>query len=458
MSIKVVNPYNLQTIETLPYTSAAEIESSLQRAFEIWKSKKNLSKAERIQILEKLAAAIKSNVKDIAKLAASEGGKALKDSIIEVERAASGVDYAAQVLKTTAGDMVPMGLNAASQYKLAFSLEEPIGPVLAISAFNHPFNLIVHQVIPAVAAGCPVLVRPASTTPLSCQLLLKMLYEAGLPKDYAKMILSSRESAEKLAADKRLRFFSFIGSSKVGWHLKQKIQPYVHATMEHGGVAPAVIWKDADLKAILPGLVKAGYYHAGQVCVSLQKLIVHQDIYNDVKQEFIALAKKLNVGDPLSESTDYGPMITTDERDRALEWIGEEKSKIILGGEVMHETCISPTVIENPDFSAKVSQKEIFAPLVCLYKVATREEALKHANSDDLSFQSSIYTKDTDLALSFARDFDCATALINESPAFRVDWMPFGGKHNSGFDMGGIPYAIKDYTVQKRIILQSKEL
>jgi acyl-CoA reductase-like NAD-dependent aldehyde dehydrogenase len=458
MSIKVVKPYNLQPIETLEFTPDSEIEASMQWAFDTWKAKKIIPKSERIQILEKLATAIKANVKDIARLATSEGGKALKDSIVEVERAASGVDYAAQVLKTSNGDMVPMGINQASKNKLAFSIEEPIGPVLAISAFNHPFNLIVHQVIPAVAAGCPVLVRPASTTPLSCRLLLHMLYEAGLPKDYAKMILCSREAAEKLVADKRLRFFSFIGSSKVGWHLKQKIQPYVHATMEHGGVAPAIIWKDADIDQAVPALVKAGYYHAGQVCVSLQKLIVHQDVYTEVKDKFVAQVKKLKVGDPLDMATDYGPMITTNERDRALEWIQEEKSKVILGGEPLNDTCISPTIFDNPSHGSKVSQQEIFAPVVCLYKVKTKEEALALANSAELSFQSSIYTSNIDTGLSFVRDFDCATALINETPAFRVDWMPFGGKHNSGFNMGGIPYALNDYIVQKRVILQSKEL
>jgi acyl-CoA reductase-like NAD-dependent aldehyde dehydrogenase len=458
MSITVINPYDLSKIETLTYNTEKEIEASLQTAFDLWKQKKLLPKIERIQILERLSQKIKSNVKSIAMLATSEGGKALKDSIIEIERAALGVDHAIAVLKTSHGEMIPMGGNASSQNKLAFTVAEPVGPVLAISAFNHPFNLIVHQVVPAVAVGAPILIRPASTTPLSCRLLLNMLYEAGLPKEYAKMILCSRENAEKLVSDSRLRFFSFIGSSKVGWHLKQKLQPYVHATMEHGGVAPAVVWKDADIDAILPGLVKASYYHAGQVCVSLQKLIVHEDVYTNLKEKFVAAASKLKVGNPALESTDYGPLISVDEKKRVLEWLQEVKGNIILGGSETTDNCISPTVVENPDRNAKVSTKEIFAPMVALYKCKNKEEALSIANSQELSFQSSIYTRDMDTALAFIKAFDCKTALINENPAFRVDWMPFGGTHHSGFGVGGIPYTMKDYTFDKQIIIQSKEI
>lgn len=458
MSVKVINPFTLEPITTLPFTTDQEIEKTLDTAFQLWKTKSYISKVKRLEVLEKTSNYIKANSNAIATLATTEGGKALKDSIIEVERAAIGVDTAIQVLRSSVGEMIPMGHTKSSENRIAFSIQEAIGPILAISAFNHPFNLIVHQVIPAIVAGAPIVIKPASTTPLSCKKLIEILYQAGLPESHAKMILCSREKAEALVSDSRFRFFSFVGSAKVGWNLKQKLKPYVHTSMEHGGVAPAILCKDAEIDTILPSLIKAGYYHAGQVCVSLQKLIIHKDIYEEVKEKFLRLAKAQSVGNPLSKDTDYGPMIQLEEKQRVLQWLQEVKTHILLGGEEVHTTCITPTVIEAPALSAKVSQMEVFAPVVSIYPFSEIKEALQIANSEQHSFQSSIYTRDIDRALTFSRELDASTVLVNDHPAYRVDWMPFGGKNNSGFGWGGIPYTIHDYTVQKRIIIQSKEI
>ena len=255
---------------------------------------------------------------------AREGGKPLTDALIEVDRAIDGVRDAVDELRVRAGREIPMGITPASDNRHAFTILEPMGVVAAISAFNHPLNLIIHQVVPAVAVGCPVIIKPAPTTPLSCIDLVGLLHEAGLPEPWCQTFLpETNDLAEVLVTDPRIAFLSFIGSSRVGWYLRSKLPPGTRCALEHGGAAPVIIDRSADFGRLIEPLVKGGYYHAGQVCVSVQRIFVHADLQAKLVDAFAARVAALKTGDPVLAETEVGPLITPHETDRVSSWIDE---------------------------------------------------------------------------------------------------------------------------------------
>lgn len=364
-------------------------------------------------------------------------------------------------LKSMAGEEIPMGLTVPSQNRWAFTKREPVGVVFAISAFNHPFNLIVHQVIPAIAVGCPVLVKPARQTPLSCQNLVHSLYEAGLPKEWCQMVLCDHETVDFLVKDPRLSYFSFIGSSEVGWKLRSKLAPGVTSALEHGGAAPVIVTEDADLEDALPLLVKGGFYHAGQVCVSVQRVFAHQSIAQKLAEQMAQAAKTLTVGDPTHPATQVGPLIHHNEVNRVKEWVDEavqSGAKLLTGGKALSPSCYEPTVLFNPPDAVRVSRQEIFGPVVCVYPYKTLDEAIERANQLPFVFQSAVFTKNMDTAFKCLRELDATAVMVNDHTAFRVDWMPFGGRRQSGAGVGGIPYTMKEMTFEKLAVLRSPEL
>ena len=352
-----------------------------------------------------------------------------------------------------------MNLTASSMNRMAFTTREPIGIVSAISAFNHPFNLIVHQVVPAVAVGCPVIVKPASTTPLSCLNLVDCLYEAGLPKKWAQVIICKGALAERMATDPRVSFLTFIGSGEVGWGLRSKLAEGTRCALEHGGAAPVIVEPDADIEDALPLLAKGGFYHAGQVCVSVQRIFVHEDIVENFSKKLVGIAKKLVVGDPTDEKTEVGPLIQKGEAERIHKWVEEAKAaggKILTGGNKIGDTCYEPTVILNPPYDSNVSQCEIFGPVINIYSYKNRDDAIKLANDVPFSFQAAIFTKDINAALESAKDLNAAAVMVNDHTAFRVDWMPFAGRKSSGLGVGGILPTMIEMTEEKLIVFRSK--
>jgi acyl-CoA reductase-like NAD-dependent aldehyde dehydrogenase len=460
--IKIQSPYDLSLIKEIPLAGKAEAEDALTTAYNLFLDQSNwLPAHQRIAILERTAEIMKTRVDKLTKTAAQEGGKPLVDSRVEVLRAINGVKIAIEHIGQLKGEQIPMGLTKASENRLAFTTREPIGVVVSVSAFNHPLNLIVHQVITAIAAGCPVIIKPASTTPLSCLALIGILKEAGLPDGWCQPIICDRKTGEYLVTDKRVNYFSFIGSGNVGWYLKSKLSPGTRCALEHGGVAPVIVEKDADLEDMLPALVKGGFYHAGQVCVSVQKVFVHESICKDVADRLVAMAEKLVVGDPMDENTDVGPLILPEEVDRVEDWVNEAidgGAKLLCGGNRISNTCYEPTVLLNPPDSEKVSTEEIFGPVVCVYSYSNREEAIKIANSLDVHFQAAVYTKNIDVALDCVKKLNATTVMVNDHTAFRVDWMPFGGRDSSGIGMGGIQYSMHEMTREKLMVFKSQRL
>lgn len=462
MTAEITSPYDQSFIKELPLIDKNEIDNILNTAQNLFNDQSKWIPAyKRIEILEKTASIMNDRIEELLVTAISEGGKPYQDSKAEVLRAIKGVKLAAEHISQIKGEQIPMGLTEASLNRIAFTSKEPIGIVAAVSAFNHPLNLAVHQIVTAIAAGCPVIFKPATATPLSSLALGNILKEAGLPEGWLQIILCDNEAAELLVTDPRINFFSFIGSAKVGWSLKSKLSPGTRCALEHGGAAPVIVESDADFTEMIPALVKGGFYHAGQVCVSVQRVYVNQEISDRFIEEFAAATNKLITGNPLDQKTDVGPLITPKEVDRVEEWVNEAIEKgaqLITGGKRISDTFFEPTVLVNPSEDSKVSTTEIFGPVVCIYSFTDRNEAIKRANVLDVHFQAAVFTKNIDIALDTVKKLNATAVMVNDHTAFRVDWMPFGGRDSSGIGMGGISYAINEMTREKLTVFKSKFL
>jgi len=461
-TIKVNSPFDGSLIQEIPLLNEQQVEEKISKAYALFQDRSRwLEPYQRIEILEKTKAIMQTRVEELTKIAATEGGKPYQDSKVEVLRAINGVQLAIEHIGQMKGEQIPMGTTAASINRWAFTMREPIGVVLSVSAFNHPLNLAVHQIIPAFAVGCPVLIKPATTTPMSAIELVKMMKEAGLPDDWAEAVICDRANAEKLVKDSRVNYLSFIGSAEVGWSLRSKLAPGTRCALEHGGSAPVVVEADADLDQTVPLLAKGGFYHAGQVCVSVQRVFVQEQIIDEFTKKLVQNAKALKIGDPLDPTTEVGPLIQTYEADRVEQWVDEavkDGAVLLCGGRRISDTCYEPTVLLNPCQHSKVSQHEVFGPVICVYSYSDIQEAIDRSNSLPLAFQSAVFTSNLDLALNAVNQFNASTVMVNDHTAFRVDWMPFGGRDASGIGTGGIPYSMHEMTREKLMVIKSKVL
>lgn len=460
---EVAAPYDGGTIATVATGGHEAVETALATAHTLHRDRAGwLSPPRRIAILDAAASAMEKRADELAVEAAREGGKPLPDSVVEVARAIDSVRICVETLRTEGGEVIPMNVNAASAQRMAFTRQEPIGVVVAVSAFNHPLNLIAHQVAPAVATGCPVIVKPAEVTPLSCFRFVEILHEAGLPPEWCQaLVTGGRDVSEALVTDPRVAFFSFIGSARVGWHLRSKLAPGTRCALEHGGAAPVIVAPDADVDQMLPVLLKGGFYHAGQVCVSVQRVFADKSMARDLAGRMADSAKHLVVGDPTDAKTEVGPLIRPGEVERVHQWVEEARqagAEILCGGEAISDTCYAPTVIYDPPADAKVSTMEVFGPVVCIYPYDDIDEAIRRANALPYSFQAAVFTKDIDLAMRAYRQLDASAVMVNDHTAFRVDWMPFAGLRESGLGVGGIPHTMRDMQVEKMMVIRSPEL
>jgi len=460
--LKVLSPFDGHLISEIEWDDANKLKHMLATAHKLTQNPDNVIPVpQRIAILEKTANLVEAKLEEFALQATEEGGKPLIDSRVELVRAVEGIREAARSIRQLTGREIPMNLTESSMNRMATTRREPIGIVAAVSAFNHPFNLIVHQVIPAVAVGCPVIVKPALTTPLSCFNLVNCLYEAGLPKEWCHVLVCDNEVAEKLVTDSRVAFFSFIGSAKVGWHLRSQLAPGTRCALEHGGAAPVIMDADADVKDALPLLAKGGFYHAGQVCVSVQRVFAHESIVKTVADGLADIAKRMVVGDPTQVETEVGPLILGREVDRVAQWVEQARAtgaKVLTGGKKFGVSCYAPTVLLNPPDQAKVSREEIFGPVVCVYSFKDRLEAIERANQIPYAFQAAVFTKNIDTAFDSAKRLNAAAVMVNDHTAFRVDWMPFAGRKASGLGVGGILPTMLEMTEEKMIVLRSPGL
>ncbi len=462
-SIDVTAPYDGALIATIETGDSSAVETALNTAYSLFSHRKNwLSAEQRINVLEKAAGIMQSRFDELAIEAAREGGKPLADSKVEVGRAIDGIKNCVDLIRGAHGEEIPMARNAASMNRLAFTTHEPIGVVVAVSAFNHPLNLAVHQIGPAIASGCPVIIKPAEDTPLSCFRLITILHEAGLPEAWCQGIVTAdHDTATKLVTDSRVAFFSFIGSANVGWMLRSKLANGTRCALEHGGVAPVIVSHDTDINDAVALLSKAGFYHAGQVCVSVQRVYADKAIARQLAEKIAETGNKMKVGDPTLEDTEIGPLIRHAENNRVDEWVQDAINKgaeCLCGGNKISDSCYPATVLFNPPNNAIISQNEIFGPVICVYEYDNIDDAIAQANSLDVSFQAAVFSKNIDTCMHAFKQLDASAVMVNDHTAFRVDWMPFAGLKHSGHGVGGIPHTFKDMQIEKMMVIRSPSL
>jgi acyl-CoA reductase-like NAD-dependent aldehyde dehydrogenase len=439
------------------------VERALSTAHALYRNRRQwLSKQQRIAILKRAAEIVGTRREEIARQAAHEGGKPLKDSLVEVDRGIDGIHTCIEELRTEAGRVVPMDLNSTSASRVAFTQYEPIGVVVGVSAFNHPFNLVVHQVAPAVAVGAPVIVKPATSTPLSCKTLIDIFHEAGLAPGWAQMVLpEDRELTTRLVTDPRVGFFTFIGSAAVGWMLRSKLAPGTRCALEHGGVAPVVVSHDADLDMALPRIARGAFWHAGQACVGVQRVFCHRSIAADVANGLATAGDAMATGDPLLMTTDVGPLITHQEVERVGRWVDQAidgGGLLVTGGKKLSPSCYANTVLLDPPADADVTRKEVFGPVVCVYGYDDIDAAIGMSNDLPYSFQAAVFTRNIDTAMHCYRHLDGTAVMVNENTLFRVDWMPFAGARTSGHGVGGMPYTMHEMQTEKMMVWRSDAL
>jgi acyl-CoA reductase-like NAD-dependent aldehyde dehydrogenase len=450
--IDVRSPYSGDVVGRVAKAGATETERAIDAAVEAMRDP--LPAHKRAEVLVRVAGYIGRRHEEVAQTISAEAGKPIKTARIEASRAMSTYTMAAVQARTLAGDVVPMDASQAGEGKLAFTLRVPIGVVGAISPFNFPLNLVAHKIAPALAAGCAVVLKPATATPLSALLLAELEQEAGLPPGWLNIVVGpSAEIGDVLVSDDRVAALTFTGSGVVGWKLKERA-PRKHVALELGNATPVIVEADADLEDAAARLAGNAFSFAGQSCISVQRIYVAQDVYDGFLERFLPKVEALVVGDPADEETDVGPLIDADSKDRVLEWIDESGGEILAGGDLTEDGLIRPTVIGRPGRDAKVSCEEVFGPVCTVAPYDTLDEAIELANGTRYGLQAGIFTANVKTALAAARRLEFGGVTVNEAPTFRADQMPYGGVKDSGNTREGPAYAVRELTEERVIVLQ----
>ncbi|HEX4525589.1 MAG TPA: aldehyde dehydrogenase family protein [Gaiellaceae bacterium] len=448
---EVRSPYSGDVVGRVAKGGGTEAKRALDAADQAMREP--LPAHERARILDATARLLEERQEEAAQIISAEAGKPLKAARIEAQRATSTYTFAAVEARKLAGEMVPMDASAAGAGKLAFTLRLPIGIVGAISPFNFPLNLVAHKIAPALAAGCAVVLKPASTTPLSALFLAHLEEEAGLPAGWLNVVAGSAGAiGDVLVEDERVKLITFTGSGAVGWGIAERAHRK-RVKLELGNATPAIVCCDAP-----PGtatkLAANAFSFAGQSCISVQRIFVLQDVWDDFVAEFVPAVEALQVGDPADPSTDVGPVIVEGERDRILEWIRASHGEVLTGGRLTGDGVISPTVIASPAPTDQVQCEEVFGPVVTLTRVASLEEAIAGANATRYGLQAAIFSRDLPTCLRAARELEFGGVTVNEAPTFRADQMPYGGVKASGNTKEGPAWAVHEMTEERLVVLQ----
>jgi acyl-CoA reductase-like NAD-dependent aldehyde dehydrogenase len=452
--LEVRSPYSGDVVGRVAKAGTAEARRAVDAAEAAMREP--LPAHKRAEILVRVAGALGRRHEDAAQTISVEAGKPLKAARIEASRAMSTFTFAAVEARTLGGEMVPMDASQAGAGKLAFTLRRPVGIVGAISPFNFPLNLVAHKIAPALAAGCAVVLKPASQTPFSALLLAELMTESGLPPGWLNVLVGpASEIGDVLVEDERVRAITFTGSGDVGWKLAERA-PRKRVKLELGNATPVIVEPDADLEDVATRLAANAFSFAGQSCISVQRIYVHRDAYDDLLGHFVPKVEALVVGDPADETTDVGPLIDGDARDRVVAWIGEARAAgadILTGGDLDGE-LLRPTVIASAAPDLKVSCEEVFGPVCTVTRYETLDEAVGLANGTRYGLQAGIFTRDLKTALAAAQRLDFGGVTVNEAPTFRADQMPYGGVKDSGNTREGPAYAVRELTEEHLVVVE----
>jgi len=449
----VASPWDGHEIGRVATTTVADLEGIVQRAqaaFEQWRWTRSWR---RYQILDRTSKLLEEHREPMARLISAEAAKPYKDAFVEAGRAVSTFRWAAEEAKRTMGEMVDLGAEESGQDRFGWTLREPLGIILAIPPFNFPLNLVAHKVAPALASANAVILKPASATPLTALYLARLLDEAGLPEDVLQVVVGSgAQIGTPLVRDERIRMLTFTGSPAVGKQLAAAAG-LKRVTLELGSNSATIVDDDADLDLAAGRIVAGGFAFSGQVCISVQRVIVHDAVYETFVPDLVRRVAALKVGDPLEPDTDVSALITKDDHERVREWVQEALDM----GATLQTGCFSegdgyrPVVLTDVTRDMKVCSKEIFGPVLSVTRARDLCRAIDIANDSDYGLQAGVFTSDLNKALYAARHLHVGGVMINEVPTFRVDHMPYGGVKDSGIGREGVKYAIREMTELKMV-------
>jgi acyl-CoA reductase-like NAD-dependent aldehyde dehydrogenase len=413
----------------------------------------------RAQILERTSHLIEENAEQIARLIAAEGGKPLKDARVEAKRGASTFRWAGEEAKRTAGELIEMDADPSGEHRFGWTIREPRGVIAAISPFNFPLNLVAHKVAPALAGGNAVVLKPASNTPLTALRLAELLAEAGLPDGVLQVVVGSgRTIGNKLVTDERTNMVSFTGSPPVGRQIASDAGMKM-VTLELGNNSATIVDEDANLDLAVQRVVAGGFANSGQVCISVQRVVVHDKVYDEFLDKLVPLVTALQVGDPLDEATDVSSLINEGEVERVKGWIQEavDQGATLAAGGVRDDGRLLPTVLTDVTREMKVCAHEVFGPVLSILKARDLCEAIDISNDSTMGLQAGVFTNDLNKALYAAKRLEVGGVMINEVPTFRVDHMPYGGVKGSGIGREGLKYAIREMTELKMVAIREMD-
>jgi acyl-CoA reductase-like NAD-dependent aldehyde dehydrogenase len=456
--IEVRAPYDGELLGRVPACGPEEVDRAVRAAKSALEAGP-LPAWKRAEILDRAAELVSQRTEELARIIATESAKPIKTARVEAQRCVSTFTFAAVAARTLAGDVVPMDASAAGEGKLAFTLRVPIGIVGAISPFNFPLNLVAHKLAPAIAAGCPVVLKPASQTPLSAITLARILLdECGLPAGQLNVVTGGGGTVGNAIVDHPdIALITFTGSPEVGWGIRGRA-PRKKVGLELGNNAPLIIEPSADIETVAKKVSVAGFSHAGQSCISTQRIYVHESVREQFLDALVPLVEGLVVGAPLDERTDVSALISSGERDRVQSWVDEAVAtgaEILAGGKLREDGMVAPTVLGNVTPDMKVCANEVFGPVVGVASYASLDDALRLANDSRYGLQAAIFTADLSDALRAARTLDYGGVLVNEVPTFRADQQPYGGNRDSGNTREGPQWAVKEMTEERLVIIQT---
>jgi acyl-CoA reductase-like NAD-dependent aldehyde dehydrogenase len=432
----------------------ADVEEAAATAASTFEESRRLPVHARADALDHISARLKETIDENAELIAREGGKPLKWAKVEATRAVSTFRWASEVIRHGDDEVMRLDTEEALGSRLGIVRRFPIGPVLGITPFNFPLNLVAHKVAPALGVGAPIVVKPASATPLGSLRLAELFAETDLPKGMLQVLPVSSKVADGMARDERYRKISFTGSSEIGWYLKG-LDPKKRVTLELGGNAGVIVHADADLDFAAQRIAYGGYYQAGQSCISVQRVLVSSEVYEDFTDRLVKQVESLKVGDPLDPTVDVGPVIQRSEVDRIKQWVDEAVSqgaKVLTGGEG-DGPFFQPTLLADVTPEMKVCREEIFGPVVTISPYQTFADALRTVNDSRYGLQAGVFTKDLNRAFEAHRSIEVGGIIVNDVSAFRADQMPYGGSKDSGFGREGLRYAMEEMTEPRIMVL-----
>jgi acyl-CoA reductase-like NAD-dependent aldehyde dehydrogenase len=451
---KILNPFNGDIVAEVCQAGAGDLEVAVQSTLEGTRVMRDFPGHLRSSLLQKVSVLLDARAEEIARTIMAEGGKPITDARREVSRAVHTFSIAAEEAKRIAGEMLPLDWTPATEAHWGLTRRFPIGPILGITPFNFPLNLVAHKVAPALAAGNAILIKPAPQTPLTALLLGEVIMEAGFPEGAVNIVPCSNPIAERLVTDPRFKLLSFTGSAAVGWMLKGK-SGKKKVVLELGGNAGVIVEPDADLDWAAQRCASGGFVYAGQTCISVQRILVHESIADAFTKKLLALVALVKTGDPADDATVVGPLIDSSATRRVESWIQEavaQGARVLAGG-ARKESILEATVMSQVTPSMKVSCEEVFGPLVTVTPYRQFEQAVAMMNNSPYGLQAGIFSQDVNRLFAAFRDLEVGAVLANEIPTFRAEHMPYGGVKDSGLGREGVRYAIEEMTEPRLLVL-----